>query len=334
MKILIATGIYPPDIGGPAYYAKALNDEFTKLGHSVSVLSYGAEKKLPIGLRHFVYFLKTVLSLREVDFIIALDTFSVGLPALLAAKLFRKKIIVRTGGDFLWESYVARTGEKILLSEFYKKDIHYSFKEKIIFKVTKFLLRNIDAIVFSTQWQQDIFAGPYDLPSEKMFIVENFYGKKKESIQPKKKNFLWAGRNIPLKNIDTLKAAFEGIRKKDQSILLDISEQVSHDDLLEKIQNCYAIILPSISEVSPNFILEAAAYGKPFIMTKDTGLYDVFENVGLFVNPLNAEDIKEKILFLSDDYNYKEYVEKVSAFDKVHSCNEIAQELVGVYKNL
>jgi len=27
MKILIATGIYPPDIGGPAKYAKSLAEE-------------------------------------------------------------------------------------------------------------------------------------------------------------------------------------------------------------------------------------------------------------------------------------------------------------------
>jgi len=30
MKILIATGIYPPDIGGPANYAKSPHDLYIK----------------------------------------------------------------------------------------------------------------------------------------------------------------------------------------------------------------------------------------------------------------------------------------------------------------
>lgn len=33
-KVVIATGIYPPDIGGPALYAKHLKEEFSKGGKS------------------------------------------------------------------------------------------------------------------------------------------------------------------------------------------------------------------------------------------------------------------------------------------------------------
>ena len=74
MKILIATGIYPPDIGGPAKYAKSLRDEFAKLGHKVKIVKYRIEKKLPIGIRHCLYFLRVVLNLPKTDLIIALDT--------------------------------------------------------------------------------------------------------------------------------------------------------------------------------------------------------------------------------------------------------------------
>ncbi len=51
MKILICTGIYPPDIGGPAQYADNLKDEFLKQGNAVKILTYKLEKKLPIGIR-------------------------------------------------------------------------------------------------------------------------------------------------------------------------------------------------------------------------------------------------------------------------------------------
>ena len=334
MKILIATGIYPPDIGGPAHYAKSLHDEFVKLEHTVKVLSYKIEKKLPIGVRHFWFFVKTTFSLRGVNFIIALDTFSVGLPAVLAGKLFGKKVIIRTGGDFLWELYVARTGYKILLSEFYKKERKYSIKEKIIFKLTRFLLQNSDAVVFSTDWQRGIFIDAYELNKEKTFIIENFYGEKLKNVEPKEKNFLWSGRDIPLKNLDMLKKAFKEARKVDNSINLDIVDKVPRNELLEKIKKCYTIILPSMSEVSPNFVLEALMLNKPFITTKDTGLYDKLKNVGNFVDPLDTEDVKEKILFLADDYNYKNAKNKVSSFNFTHSYKEISEELLDVYKNI
>ncbi len=39
MRILIATGIYPPDIGGPATYSKLLFDELPKKGMEVEVIA-------------------------------------------------------------------------------------------------------------------------------------------------------------------------------------------------------------------------------------------------------------------------------------------------------
>ncbi len=334
MKILIATGIYPPDIGGPANYAKSLNDEFVKLGYSVKVLSYKFEKRLPIVVRHFWFFMKMILSLKGVNFIIALDTFSVGLPTVLVGILLGKKVIIRTGGDFLWESYIARTKEKIFLSEFYKKERKYSVKEKIIFKLTKFLLKNADSVVFSTDWQRRIFIDAYGLNKEKIFIVENFYGSKIKNFEPKEKNFLWSGRDIPLKNLDILKKAFKEARKVDSSIKLDISEKVPRSKLIEKIKKCYAIILPSISEVSPNFVLEALMLNRPFIVTKDTGLYDKLKEVGSFINPIDSEEIKEKILFLANDDNYNKVKNKVSSFLFTHSYNEIVLEFLEIYKKI
>src|SRR5436309_2301876 len=109
MKILIATGIYLPKIGGPAQYAKNLERVFTDLGHSVTVLTFGLEDNLPTGVRHLFFFFKILPKVFSADIICALDTFSVGLPAVLASQISGKKCVIRTGGDFLWEQYVERT---------------------------------------------------------------------------------------------------------------------------------------------------------------------------------------------------------------------------------
>lgn len=44
MKIVLATGIYPPDIGGPATYAYHLAKEFTDRQHQVTVVTYICRK--------------------------------------------------------------------------------------------------------------------------------------------------------------------------------------------------------------------------------------------------------------------------------------------------
>lgn len=332
-KILIATGIFPPDIGGPAEYAKNLFDEFLNRGYEIRVITYGIEKKLPTVIRHITYFFRVILNINNADLIIALDTFSVGLPSVLAAMIFRKKIINRIGGDFLWENYIEGGGEKITIKDFYIKKPRLSFKQKLIFLLTKFVLQNCDALVFSTDWQKKIMEENFEFNRGKAFIIENFYDKKIASFDYQKKNFVFAGRLIKLKNLENLKSAFENISKESDA-RLEIVSGLSQEELIEKIKNCYAVILPSLSDISPNFILDAIKLNKPFILTRETGFYDKLREVGVFIDPLSVEDIEEKVLFLSDSNNYNLYKEKLKNFNFTHSWQEIADEFLNIYKNL
>lgn len=334
MKILIATGIFPPDIGGAAYYAENLAKEFVCRNNDVKIVTYRLEKKLPIGFRHCFYFFKLILRIPWVDLIVALDTFSVGLPAVIAAKIFKKKITIRVSGDFLWESYVERSGNLIPIRHFYEKMPKLSQKEKLIFWFTKFVLKNCSALVFTTAWQRDIFGKPYALDSSKNRIIENFYEEKIADLGFQEKNFLWAGRPLNLKNLKVLKAAFSEAQKENGSIKLEISEKVSQEDLFKKIQTCYAVILPSISDVSPNFAIDAIRAGKPFILTRETGLYERLKDVGIFIDPLDKDDIKKKILFLTVDNNYNEYKKRIGVFNFTHSWRQIADEFLDIYADL
>ena len=153
MRFLIATGIYPPEIGGPAYYAKNLADALREKGHTVDIGTFGVLRKLPTGIRHVALFLRLIPKIARADVVIALDTFSAAIPALFAAMLFRKPLIVRTGGDFVWEQYVERTGDLVPLLLFYEKHKPFSFKEKMYLALTRFLLKRA-FIVFSSDFQK------------------------------------------------------------------------------------------------------------------------------------------------------------------------------------
>jgi glycosyltransferase involved in cell wall biosynthesis len=326
MKILLATGIYPPQIGGPAQYAKNLAAEFTKSGHLVRVLVYKN------------WFLaRTILAAPTSDFILALDTFSVGWPAALVAFIFRKKLIIRVGGDFLWESYVERTDDLVLLKNFYSSTREkWSRKEKIIFKLTSWLLGKTSGLIFTTEWQRKIWQAPYKLSRIKNIkVIANYIGPKFGATQsPSRKTYLFAARPLKLKNLVNLKSAFALAQKERPEIDLKVLPPISHDELLRQIAGSYAVLIPSISEVSPNLVWEAMSCNKPFILTKECGYAERLKNEALLVDPLKPNDLKEKVVELTDENVYRQKREQITAWKETHSWSEVAQDFLNFFSEI
>lgn len=339
MRILIATGVYPPDIGGPAQYARNLYETWKKAGHEVKVAAYRWERAFPPLIRHILYFLKIIRKGWNADLILVLDTWSAAVPTMAACVLMRKKYIIRTGGDFLWESYVERTGDMFLFSEFYDKSkARFSSKEKLIFSLGGMALRKARAIIFSTNWQKNIFEKVYNLRSDRNFIVENFCGKREEIIDPENRDFIAGTRSLKWKNIDILKESFDRAKHKVkelglEDISLDTGKAV-YDSFVEKIRRSYAVILVSIGDISPNMIFDSIRAGTPFILTKETGIKDRVKDCAIFVDPLNKKDIEDKIVWLSKPENWKIQKEKVRSFSFFHTWENIGEEIISVWKKI
>lgn len=330
LHICIATGIYPPEVGGPAEYASNLASEWSKAGHEVSVGVFSKWHFLPTGIRHIFFLFSITKKVWKADLVVVLDTFSAALPATVLGMIFGKKIFLRTGGDFLWEKYVERTGDMVLLSDFYKTSLHkLNLKEKIVFKIISFILRAVDVVIFSTKWQEEIFWHPYGLQKQSTIVIENFYGPKislGESGQ--NKNFVASTRKLKWKNLDLLRQVFKEINAE---LYVDT---LKHEDFLAKINSSYAVILASLGDISPNMILDAIRLNKPFIVTRETGIADRIKDVAIFVDPLSKQDIKEKVLWLLDDANYASQMQKIEAFSFTHTWQEMAEEYIDLYKNI
>lgn len=335
MRIVITTGIYPPALGGPAQYAKNLAEIFRAKGHEVKVLTYRLEKFLPTGVRHLLFYFRSLFGFVGADLIITLDTFSVGWPSVCAAKHLGKKIIIRTGGDFLWEGYVERTGDLVLLRDFYQTRMsRLSFKERQIFKITKNILGKADKIAFNTYWQRVIWAAPYGLDLDKTTVAENFYGPKEDSGYenfPARKVLVGGTRQLKWKNLEALKRAFALAKAHLPDLELDLSI-VDYERFQAKIRGSYAVILVSLGDIGPNLIMDAIRLNKPFICTKETGLYDKIKDIGLFVNPQNENEIAEQIVFLSQKVNYEAVIDRIKSFNFTHSWEEIANEFLNLAK--
>lgn len=329
-RILITTGIYPPKIGGPAQYAKNLKESFERKSFDVSVKTYTIEERLPTGIRHIFFFLKIIPKLIFSDVIFSLDTYSVGFPSVFAGKLFSKRVIIRTGGDFLWEGYVERTKKKVLFSKFYNTEIsNFSIKEKVIFFVTRWTLRNATNIIFSTEWQRDIFMKAYSLDINKTSIVENYYGPKQADEDYVSKEFVASTRKLVWKNLDFIKEIFGDIEKEDSEVKVFL-DNLPFDKLMERVKDCYAVILISIGDISPNMILDAIRYNRPFICTKEVGIYERIKDVGIFVDPLNKEEIIAAVRKLLTEEGYREAKEKVRKFGFVHTWDDISDEFLKI----
>lgn len=336
MRILIATSIYPPDIGGSAQYARNLYDTWKKQGHDVAVATYTWEWAVPPGLRHLLYFIKILRKGWNADLIIVLDTWTAAMPTMLACKLLNKKYILRTSSDFLWERYVDRTGDMVLFKDFYGTRLgRLSDREKFIFVAAQKVMRNAAKVIFSTEWQKRIFEAAYGLDPAKNVIVENFCDKKTEPVAPEGRVFIGGTRFIKCKNQDILNEAFvsaqEGLKRLGlDDITLDTSK-ATYDTFIGRMHRAWAVILVSIGEMSPNVIFDAISAGVPFILTKENGILDKVGDAAIFVDPLNKKEITEKIIWLADPKNRAAQAEKVRQIYFSHSWKEIADEILEIW---
>lgn len=347
LSIIIATPLVPPQIGGGAFYVDVFAREWRRLGHTVHVVSFGSLLRFPTGLRHFLYILKLLPKVFKADVVYILDTFSVALPAVFLCHILKKKVIVRVGGDFLWETYVNRTREKVLLSEFYprrkvsdlqkstfvspsrevEKDLitlpteerQFTFKENAIFDLTNFIFQYASKIVFSTHWQKDICTDAYNLDVSKVHVVENVFSLgTKRNIVPKNRIILSPSRNIFLKNKVGLSRAFALIKDRFFDAELD-TDTSSREELLRRISDAYMVVVPSLSEVSPNSVLDALSLGVPVVATEDCGLRERLGDLVVWVDPKKPEDIARGIEILMDAKTYSEYMTRISKFSYIQS---------------
>lgn len=334
MRILIATPLYPPAVGGPATYVRGLEDALRNLGHDPVIVRYGDVMYLPPILRQSAFFFLVLRSAFSVRAVIALDTLSIGFPAMLVARMLRKPGIVRVAGDQVWEHYVNRTEECVSFEEFYFKKRALSHKERVMLHATGRVFALSTIVVFSTRWQAEIRARAYRIPPRKVVIIENAYHIEKRTYpdeRPQTKVFVWAGRNIPLKNLPRLTEAFREAQKRVENIRLDILMNMPNKTVLRYMKDAWALVLPSFSEDSPNVLLEGLSMGKPFISTSHNGLRDRIGELGLFVDPKDVRALADAIALMADEKVHDAYVRRIEKFSYFRSYEDIAKDYLRLF---
>ncbi len=140
-NILIATGLYPPDIGGPATILQALAKSLQEHGFGIKIITYSGGKRLNrlekdvyrVTKNKFYsrwcYLAKMFVLASKADLVYVTDTYSVGYFAWLLRKFFGKKYIVRLAGDSAWETATAMGWTHDYIMDFHDRKYNAKIEE-------------------------------------------------------------------------------------------------------------------------------------------------------------------------------------------------------------
>ncbi len=369
VRILIATPMLPPDIGGPGTYAERLRAELERRGHEVSILSYGSGTaapasgtrqvsiplQAPLLIRHLRYAWAAWRLAGQCDVALVLDPVAVGWPLAVACRLRRKTFLLRVEGDALWERYTERTGDARTLRQFYGALPHLSLdqRERAWRRAGLRVFPQAARIVFSSPWRREIFKLGYPLRREQAVIIASPWPKAESGRSARDRVLVFAGRFVRVKNLPRLIRVFSAVVDHDwrleligegperqilESVIqnlglngrIAIRPPLAPDELRRRIARAHAFVLPSLSDVSPNVILDCIATGTPFLLTRETGFYETLKDVGLFVDPMDEDDSAAKLQMLLDPVAYASYRERLAKFSRVHSWEHICDEWLDI----
>lgn len=373
MKILIVTGIFIPEAGGPPTYILNLATVLSKINHQVTVLTYSDQavyaldktlsfsvvrvvrKNKVLNYYHYYQKIKQLLNKENFDCVYAFDHFSAGYPVSLAIKHKQIPFFMRVGGDFIWERYLERTSDLVTLQEFYQNNLHQK-AEKLRFSLIKKVFARAKKIIFTTQFQKDIFAKYYDLDKQKLAIINNPVNKDITAGIHKNTNkeILFHGRINKKNNLSFLVQAFA--KMQDRSFTLHIigngperlslkseveklklknvifSNLMSREELYQKLSAAYLSVYPSLTDISPNGVLESLRLGLPFISTKEIG-FDWLKDKALMFDPKNMEELVNIFNNLSNKDFYQEYKQKLLKISYDYDYSQAAQDTLKILQN-
>jgi glycosyltransferase involved in cell wall biosynthesis len=269
-KIILATGIFPPDIGGPATYTQRLAEELVRKGIIVKVITYAdanalkfqipnsklqtnsksqisiirISRKYPKGLRHFLYFLSLLKLARDADVIYAQNLISAGLPSFFVSQILRKKFIVKIVGDAAWENYASKNKKFDNLETFQKKK--YDFFTEFLRIIQKFVAKGAEKIITPSQYLKNIISN-WGINKEKIEVIYNAVEKINFDIskdEAKKKIgiegniILSIGRLVPWKGFSALIEIMPDLLKENPNFkLIIVGEGEEKENLKFKIEN-------------------------------------------------------------------------------------------------
>jgi glycosyltransferase involved in cell wall biosynthesis len=302
MNVLIVTGIFPPDIGGPASYVPVMSGELVQRGHKITVVTLSdrldhddRSYNFPVhrirrGLFKALRFLLTVMRiLREGRSAQVLYVNGLYLEAVIANYLLRKPMVQKIVGDWAWERATNKSWVKDTFEEFQKRG--YGLKVEFLKILRSFCVRRADAVIVPSQYLARAVTH-WGVPDTKTIVVYNAVELPSLACStiPLSTRFtiVTVGRLVPWKQVDRLIESLPDCGETGLVIVGDGPERNRLEDLVRKNQltdrvyfagqrskaetlglmaACDLFVLNSTYEGFPHVVLEAMGAGLPVVAT-------------------------------------------------------------------
>jgi len=343
MRIVIASGIYPPDIGGPATYSQLIAKEFIKKGIEITAICYSDKKqqtmnneqfrivrisrKHNILARYWLYFWGLLKLAHNSDIVYAQGPISAGFPSALVSLLTGKKFILKIVGDVAWERYANKFHANFDNIENFQKN-KYDFKTELLRKTQKWVCGRASKIIVPSKFLKKIVIN-WDIDKEKIKIIYNAFKPLKlnvggstfniasDNMSKKQKFILSAGRLMPWKGFDILIKIFKELPKE---IVLKIAGTGAEESNLKELVSKLGLEkrVEFLGSIPHNDLLYLMSKAKMFVLS--TG-YEGFSHIILEAMATNLpvittnicgnpEIIRNNYNGLLVDYNNKKQLEE------------------------
>ena len=306
MRVCVVSGIYPPDIGGPATHAADLVEELEARGHRVTVLTLSDDahatsgpvvrfpRAWPWPARMLAVVAWLVGHRRRID---AVYATGLGPAAVVGAMLARRPVVLKIVGDPAWERGRRRGLTGSGFDEFQSRAA--GAREPLLVRSMKamrgFTVRNADVVVTPSDYLARVVRD-WAPGQVEPIVVPNGVRALDVSGAPTRAGVLYVGRLVGHKRVDRLVQAVAAIPGLGLDVIGDgperatleaLAEQagagdrvrflgaLDHGAVLERMRSATALVSASEYEGLPHVVIEAMAVGTPVVTTAAGGSTEV-----------------------------------------------------------
>lgn len=324
MNILIVTGIFPPDAGGPATYVPIVGKALAGRGHQVTVVTTSARvndrdgghpyrllrvNRPPLRpLRRAAVVAAVLRAGRRADVVFANGLYP---ETVLANAVLRKPFLVKVVGDWVWERAVSKGWTRENFAQFQRTS--HPGRVGALVRLRDACLRRAEVVVTPSRYLAGVVAG-WGVPEGRVRLIPNAV--EPDDVPPgafvrpdTRFRLITIGRLVPWKNVDhTMRVLSllgnqvglvvvgdgpEEQRLRALARQLEIEDRVwftgraAPEHVFGLLRTSDVLVLNSSYEGLPHVVIEAMWAGVPVVATDVGGTPELIEHgmTGLLVPP-------------------------------------------------
>lgn len=336
-SVVMVSGIYPPEIGGPATHAHAFKRWMTEHGIEVDIVTVGTPRGtrdpnvsvvgrgLPLPVRLASATRSVWRAARQADIVYATGLH---LPALVGARLSGVPVVLKIVGDPAWERSHRKAWTDAGFEDFQSGVPGELLRVRLMRRLQAGMVREADLVIVPSNYLADIVAGwcgqavrPLVVPNGvvahsleesnceaatnrttvRAVCVGRLVSHKRVDIQ------LDALSRSPAVRLDVIGDGPEEAALRKRVTTLGIEDRVhfhgavSHEQVLQALRDSDVLLLTSSYEGLPHVVLEALAVGTPVLTTAAGGTDEaVIDGLnGMVVGP-DPDELAEALGHLGD----------------------------------